>query len=349
MTDTITTTTTTNSERNTPLPPEGDYLLTITGTVNRPQHWVRVKDGVLSMRRKGHIDWDDATDDLTTSWNRGDGIWELSPLPENHTPHCDPTWTNWETDSPLPWPGDYTLTINTLSKNSTVTRYHWVKIIDGDLKIRQYEHEDWDNPTSILDTWRTGTGCWTLSEGKPEGKAAEPEQEEKATEAEEKASAELTPGSLYLLNGRYMLAVSTAGLMPLGGEGETTLDVEGAEFACGPKDDEWGVRLSHMRRTLSQSAKSANTRADDLQRWKDNVGEALRDQAKKRGWCEEYEDFAENWDLPIREYEYNVNISIQVRARSQEAAYEMVDDELGISSNDDFVSSGPHSAVERAY
>lgn len=346
MTDTITSTITiTNSETNVPLPRDGDYILTVKGTSNRPEHWVRVKEGSLFIRRTGHSDWDGGTHDLTESWNRGTGLWELRPRPENHVTSPDPTWTNSQKYQPLPRSGDYTLTINTLSENSTGTREYWVKIINGDLMIREYAHEDWDNPSSIMDVWKNGEGCWTLSEGKPEmkEKATEPEQEEA------KASTELTPGSLYLLNGRYMLAVTAAALMPLGGEGETTLDVEGAEFAYGPKDEEWGVRIGHMRRTLSQSAKSANTRADDLQRWKDNVGEALRDQAEERGWCEEYEEFAENWDLPIREYEYNVNISIQVRARNYEAARELVDDELGISGHDDFVVSGPEIDVQKVY
>lgn len=77
----------------------------------------------------------------------------------------------------------------------------------------------------------------------------------------------------------------------------------------------------------------------------DAVGEALKDEAENRNWCDEYDQFVERVNagltrmiLPVREQEYEVEVEVTgtltttttvfVTATSQEAANEMVDEDM---------------------
>ena len=76
---TITTTSTTNSERNVPLPPVGDYTLTISP--NGQTHWVKVteEDGVrdLFIRVLKNEDWE-RRQSIKGTWDMGYGDWTLT-------------------------------------------------------------------------------------------------------------------------------------------------------------------------------------------------------------------------------------------------------------------------------
>lgn len=69
-----------------------------------------------------------------------------------------------------------------------------------------------------------------------------------------------------------------------------------------------------------------------LQMWQQGIGEALRAEALRREWCDEYDTFAEEWDLPKRFVEFEVTMTVKVTAADEESAVEMVKEHVHLSS-----------------
>lgn len=79
----------------------------------------------------------------------------------------------------------------------------------------------------------------------------------------------------------------------------------------------------------------------------ESLGEALRDKAVEHDWCDEYDEFAEQWNLPSRTREYEVTVTVRVLAKSDDHAEELVGENFSMSMYDDIVLNGPHvSATE---
>lgn len=70
------------------------------------------------------------------------------------------------------------------------------------------------------------------------------------------------------------------------------------------------------------------TQASTLRSHLSDLGQAILEKAEYHDWCAEYDEFAEEWDLPQREKDYVVHMTIPVdtRATSRDEAEERVQD-----------------------
>ena len=160
----------------------------------------------------------------------------------------------------------------------------------------------------------------------------------------------LTHNALYSHHGNIMIAFTETDVIPIAATGDTKHVANGATtLLCDPGTDEWVERMVRIRNSLARDV--ANERAS-LQQQKiyiDNLGEAILEEAIRRDWCEEYDEFAEEWGLPKRYAEYDVTVSVRVRARDSEEAADLIRGELGFDSYHDNVIDGPEVTAEKAY
>lgn len=328
MTDTMTTfTPVTNSGRNTALPPAGSYLLTI-GVSGMPKtsRETRVSvAGALLVLPEGSSDWTTAMD-CTNTWNDGAGSWMLSKYV--------PTVKNTEQDTPLPPKGSYKLVVKGSKENS-----YPVQVVEGpDLVIRTDGNVDWTHTQSILRTWNMGGGMWELVQKTPE---TEGEAEKEVIEA-----IEIIPGAIYRHYGRLMTAINNSTLVLFefyDGE-EYTADAE-AELLFEPGSEEWVRRTQSVRISAQRKVESLQDQLIRQHDFFEKMGEAILEKAEEHDWCNEYDEFAAEWDLPQRQREYSVSMSVMVLARSEEEAEELVSSEVSISDYDDFVVRDPEFSV----
>lgn len=93
-----------------------------------------------------------------------------------------------------------------------------------------------------------------------------------------------------------------------------------------------------IRRQMIQTQDQARHLEESYER----LGEALRDKAIEKDWCDEYDEFAEQWDLPKRAREYEVTVTVRVLANTDDHAEELVAENFSMSMYDDIVVDGPH-------
>lgn len=97
-----------------------------------------------------------------------------------------------------------------------------------------------------------------------------------------------------------------------------------------PGSPEWVTRMAHLRSTLAHSFENAQGELRDKINHLERLGEAILERANKRDWCEEYDTFAEEWDLPKRITEWEVTMTVRVTARNEDSAIEIVQDNVSI-------------------
>jgi hypothetical protein len=92
------------------------------------------------------------------------------------------------------------------------------------------------------------------------------------------------------------------------------------------------IRLRNVVAALRRELDAARQRAERMEQRFNDVAEAIRDEAEARDWCDEYERFADEWNLPKRERVYDVTVGVSVPAvirvstTSEEAAEQAVRD-----------------------
>lgn len=82
------------------------------------------------------------------------------------------------------------------------------------------------------------------------------------------------------------------------------------------------------RTTLASKLSVEEQKRQTLQARLNDLGQALLEKAEEKGWCEEYEEFAEEWDLPKRYKEFWVTVVVPVDARDREAAEREIEELL---------------------
>lgn len=159
----------------------------------------------------------------------------------------------------------------------------------------------------------------------------------------------VTVDALYLRGGNIFIAVSDTHL-----EGLTDPDGDQipatSEFTlyASPGTPTWHSQMVTLRRSLTNDLKRSY---QELQRHRDQLrferqkyeelGQALLQQAIEKDWCDEYEQFAEDWDLPKRTREYTVTVEIPVKATSEEEAQELVEAYTNVSCYEDWFIDYP--------
>jgi FtsZ-binding cell division protein ZapB len=133
-----------------------------------------------------------------------------------------------------------------------------------------------------------------------------------------------------------------------GMEGNTVLDEPTAEQRIEALQFEIAaLREANQRMDrTSTDLRNANTH---LKQHLAGLGEALRAEAIRREWCEEYDTFAEEWDLPKRYLEFEVTMTVKVTATDEESALEMVKENVHLSSySTEGVIEGPSFEASEA-
>lgn len=237
--------------------------------------------------------------------------------------------TNSERDMLLPPAGDYTLTI----RNTGQT--HWVKVTDLNgvrdlfIRVKDHESEEWEHRQSITSTWNTGGGVWTLTP-----------REEPIT---------LTPGALYNHYGRVMLATSGTVMIAVGDESmDPVIPSKETSLLADVGTEEWLKRITGTHHRVMNDAANARRSYDRLTKHVEELGEALLKEAEDRDWCSEYDEFAEEWDLPKRRRNYEVTMTVTVTASSASEAEEFVESEVNLNMYSDEVEYGPSFDVSEA-
>lgn len=156
--------------------------------------------------------------------------------------------------------------------------------------------------------------------------------------------------ALYRRNTFIYIAVSENELQMLGDVDKRGVTPEATDvLVCRPLTVEWVNRMTAFRNTMLSGVQQNNKTIQDqrnqiqeLNTRHEGLGEALLQEAIDRDWCYEYDEFADEWDLPKRTREYEVTITVRVRAQSEEDAEEMVQSEVGISGSEDWVTDTPY-------
>ena len=133
---------------------------------------------------------------------------------------------------------------------------------------------------------------------------------------------ELQLGHLYKqTDGVLLICEGETSLMPIHGGLRRYLSGDTQHYAA-PGDENWIAAMLQACTTLLNSFEDANRKRQAMQAKYDNLGEALLAKAEDHGWCSEYEEFAEEWDLPKRTRDYEVTITVTVNAANAQEAQE---------------------------
>lgn len=157
--------------------------------------------------------------------------------------------------------------------------------------------------------------------------------------------------SIYERGSTLYIATSANTLAPL-------IDPRGVKLQAAPGDalfeavgtPGWCQRMANIQSVQMQHRRidmdNLQTLRDELSSMRDYIqrlGAALIEKANDHDWCSEYDDFADEWDLPRRSREYEVTMTVTVTAQSEEEAEERVSNNVALSAyhNDDFVVNDP--------
>ena len=159
----------------------------------------------------------------------------------------------------------------------------------------------------------------------------------------------------YSRDGRVYLAKSETTLVALLGDDEAEVPAAATDALLeAPGHPEWRSRMLSVRRKalidLGNERREAVRLRSEIRSLKERyeaLGQALLEEAVNRDWCDEYNEFARDWDLPLTKTEFEVLVTLRVNADNENAAIEYVSDALGIDKyGDPDVTYGPEYSVE---
>lgn len=118
---------------------------------------------------------------------------------------------------------------------------------------------------------------------------------------------------------------------------------DSAELVATPGSELWVKKMVEFRNNLASDLRNANAEVQRQKTFHENLGQAILAVADEREWCEEYDEFADRWNLPTRTREYDVTVRFKVLARSTEEA----EDRFSLHVEDEHQGSGgPEVSVE---
>lgn len=165
----------------------------------------------------------------------------------------------------------------------------------------------------------------------------------------------LTPAALvrhgiYSHNGVHRIAIMDNTLQDLTETNTFQVTADEVTLVEVPGTTEWVDRMARVRSTLNRRAEYSENELRMKNEYIETLGQALLEEAERRDWCSEYDDFAQEWDLPRRLQEYDVTMTVRVNARDEDEAQTLVRDEVGVSSYaHNWVTDGPEYSAEAAY
>jgi hypothetical protein len=160
----------------------------------------------------------------------------------------------------------------------------------------------------------------------------------------------LIPHAIYSHYGAVMMAVDAEYLVPIARDGGTkSMRNAQTELIGIPGSHPWNDRMLRVREALIRDYTNEAAELQRLRAYVTELGEAILEKANEKQWCEEYDEFAEEWDLPKRLSEYDVTLTVRVRAADGEGAIDLVKGEVSMDSYHDDVVTGPEFHVEVSY
>lgn len=163
----------------------------------------------------------------------------------------------------------------------------------------------------------------------------------------------LVENSLYNMNGRVMIALDHERLIPITAPKDSNthhLTNAGVELIAHPGHVEWWDRMLRVRNELAKDLENERRALSALQEHLENLGQAILEKANEHDWCSEYDEFAEEWNLPSRKREYRVTMYVTVEATNEDQAREFVEEQVHLDPyNTDGVQGFPDFEVEGLY
>lgn len=150
--------------------------------------------------------------------------------------------------------------------------------------------------------------------------------------------------AIYNLHGRLHISIGGC-LVPVHGAINDVMSTwtDQAEVVAHPGSELWVSKMVQFRNSLTLDLRNAKAEIQQHKTFFKNLGEAILEEADKREWCEEYDEFASQWGLPTRTREYDVIVRFRVLARSTEEAEE----NFTLHVEDEYQGSGtPEVSVE---
>ena len=152
----------------------------------------------------------------------------------------------------------------------------------------------------------------------------------------------LVPHALYSHKSIVRIATDDNHLVDLTGDVDfQDTPNEETRLIALPGTPDWASRMITARiaafRKIQQLTRVNNERNTYIK----GLGQALLEEAINRDWCSEYQEFAEEWDLPKINKTYVVTITLTVSARDEDAACDLVRDAIGINEYSEVVVNGP--------
>ncbi len=96
-----------------------------------------------------------------------------------------------------------------------------------------------------------------------------------------------------------------------------------------PGSEEWAIRMFRVQKSLKEKVQDLTAWRNGQEKYLTGLRDAILERAIYHDWCEEYEKFAEEWELLPREREYDVQVTIRVTAPTEDEAADLVTGQLG--------------------
>lgn len=152
---------------------------------------------------------------------------------------------------------------------------------------------------------------------------------------------------IYNHNGVLYIAIADNTLQEL--VGTHTFQVTSGEVTLveAPGSTEWVDRMVRIRSGINRRADNAENDLRMKNEYITALGQALLEEAERRDWCGEYDEFAGEWDLPLRFKEYDVTVAVRVKARDEDEAKALVSDQISISHySHEWLVDGPDYSAD---
>lgn len=152
----------------------------------------------------------------------------------------------------------------------------------------------------------------------------------------------------YQQNGITRIAIEDFTLQDLTGGDTYRVNPNEVTLIAHPGSTEWADRMVRIRTSMVRRLTTAENSLAEKTNYFERLKQAILEVADEKQWCEEYDAFAEEWDLIPRNKNWEVTVTVTVKARNEDDAVEIVKDSLSIYSYSDGVEDGPDFSVGEA-
>lgn len=156
---------------------------------------------------------------------------------------------------------------------------------------------------------------------------------------------------IYNHNGVFRIAIMDNTLQDLAGTDTFQVQPGDVTLVEAPGSEDWITSMVRIRSNLNRRADSAENDLRVKNEYIETLGQALLEEAERRDWCSEYDEFAREWDLPTRARDYEVTMTVTVQARDEDEAQTLVRDQVSLSSysGHDWLVDGPGYSADTVY